>query len=52
MVTIVYNFTPVHDLGGISVNWRVFWNEIQQFDESALRVLRFNGLSPVLVNKM
>ncbi|KAK4447536.1 DNA polymerase theta [Podospora aff. communis PSN243] len=49
---VLYNFTPVHDLGGVSVNWRVFWNEMQQFDESGLRVLRFLGLSPVLVNKM
>ncbi|KAK0632277.1 P-loop containing nucleoside triphosphate hydrolase protein [Immersiella caudata] len=49
---VLYNFTPVHDLGGISVNWRVFWNEMQQLDESGLRVLRFLGLSPVFVNKM
>jgi replicative superfamily II helicase len=49
---VLYNFTPVHDLGGVSVNWRVFWNEMQQLDESGLRVLMFLGLSPVLVNKM
>ena len=49
---VLYNFTPVHDLDGVAVNWRVFWNEMQQLDESGLRVLSFLGLSPALINKM
>lgn len=49
---VLYNFTPVHDLGGVTVNWRVFWNEMQQLDGSGLRVMRFLGLKPVIVNKM
>lgn len=49
---VLYNFTPVHDLLAITVNWRVFWNEMQQLDESGLRVMSFLGLKPVTVNKM
>ena len=49
---ILYNFTPVHDLGGVSVNWRIFWNEMEQLDESGLRVMNFLGLKPGVVNKM
>lgn len=49
---VLYIFTPVHNLGGVAVDWKVFWNEVQQLDESGLRVLKFLELSPVLVNKM
>ncbi|KAK0656733.1 P-loop containing nucleoside triphosphate hydrolase protein [Cercophora newfieldiana] len=49
---VLYNFTPVHDLGSVGINWRVFWNEMQQLDESGLRVMTFLGLNPALVNKM
>jgi DNA polymerase theta len=49
---VLYNFTPVHDMGGGTVNWRVFWNEMQQLDDSGLRVMHFLGLKPVTVNKM
>jgi replicative superfamily II helicase len=49
---VLYNFTPVHDLDGVTVNWRVFWTEMEQLDESGLRVMNFLGLRPVVVNKM
>ncbi|KAK4239813.1 P-loop containing nucleoside triphosphate hydrolase protein [Achaetomium macrosporum] len=49
---VLYNFTPVHDLGGVMVNWRVFWNEMQQLDDSSLRVMNFLGLKPVIINNM
>ncbi|KAK0618145.1 P-loop containing nucleoside triphosphate hydrolase protein [Bombardia bombarda] len=49
---VLYNFTPVSDLGGISINWRVFWNEMEKLDDSGLRVMNFLGLKPVMVNKM
>ncbi|KAL2136036.1 hypothetical protein VTI74DRAFT_5772 [Chaetomium olivicolor] len=48
---VLYNFTPVQDLGG-AVNWRVFWKEMQAFDESTLRVMHFLGLKPVTINQM
>ena len=49
---VLYNFTPVHDLGGVTVNWKAFWNEMQQLDDSGLRVMQFLGLKPVVVNNM
>jgi DNA polymerase theta len=49
---VLYNFTPVNDLGGVTINWRVFWNEMQQLDDSSLRVMSFLGLKPVTVNRM
>jgi DNA polymerase theta len=49
---VLYNFTPVYDLGGTSVNWRVFWNEMEQLDDSSLRVMSFLGVKPTVVNKM
>ncbi|KAK1754947.1 DNA polymerase theta [Echria macrotheca] len=49
---VLYTFTPVHDLGGVGINWRVFWNEMQQLDESAMRVMTLAGIRPVMINKM
>jgi DNA polymerase theta len=51
-IHVLYNFTPVHDLGGVTVNWRVFWHEMQQLDDSGLRVMSFLGLKPATVNRM
>ncbi|KAH8890968.1 P-loop containing nucleoside triphosphate hydrolase protein [Thozetella sp. PMI_491] len=48
----LYNFTPVHDLGSGPINWKVFWNEMEQLDESDLRVMQFLGLKPTVVNNM
>lgn len=49
---VLYTFTPVHDLGGVAINWRVFWNAMQELDESGLRVMGFLGIKPVVVTKM
>jgi DNA polymerase theta len=49
---VLYNFTPVNDLGGVMVNWKAFWNEMQQLDSSGLRVMLFLGLKPTVVDNM
>ena len=49
---VLYNFTPVHDLDSVPVNWKVFWNEMQQLDASGLRVMHFLGLKPFVVDNM
>lgn len=49
---VLYNFTPVYDLGGTQINWRVFWNEMEQLDESGLRVMNFLALKPTQIGKM
>lgn len=49
---VLYTLTPVHDLGGVIVNWRVFWEEIDRLDDSGLRVMGFLGIKPAVVNKM
>ncbi|KAK3300942.1 uncharacterized protein B0H64DRAFT_27338 [Chaetomium fimeti] len=49
---VLYNFTPVHDLDSVPVNWKVFWNEMQQLDASGLRVMHFLGLKPFIVDNM
>jgi DNA polymerase theta len=49
---VLYTFTPVHDIGGANINWRVFWNEMEQLDDSGLRVMKFLGLKPTVVTMM
>jgi DNA polymerase theta len=49
---VLYNFTPVNDLGAVMVNWKAFWNEMQQLDNSGLRVMLFLGLKPTVVENM
>lgn len=49
---VLYSFTPVHDLVAVSINWRVFWNEMESLDHSGLRTLRIIGLKPNLINSM
>lgn len=49
---VLYIFTPIPDLNVVTINWRVFWNEMEQLDESGLRVMNFLGLKPAVVNKM
>ncbi|KAI1345158.1 P-loop containing nucleoside triphosphate hydrolase protein [Xylariaceae sp. FL0016] len=46
-----YTFTPVHDLS-MATNWRVFQAEMENLDDSGLRVMTFLGLKPTTVNKM
>jgi replicative superfamily II helicase len=48
---VLYNFTPINDLS-TPIDWRVFYNEMERFDDSAQRVLAFLGLKPTVLNKM
>ena len=49
---VLYNFTPVHDLDGILIDWRAFCTEIEGLDDSGLRTMSLLGLKPSIVNKM
>ncbi|KAK4186168.1 P-loop containing nucleoside triphosphate hydrolase protein [Podospora australis] len=49
---VLYSFTPIPDLENFAVNWRIFWNEVQQLDDSGHRVLISVGLSPGMLNRM
>ncbi|PFH61783.1 hypothetical protein XA68_16312 [Ophiocordyceps unilateralis] len=48
---ILYVFTPVHDFG-VTVNWQVFRNEMEQLDESGMRVLGFLGIRPTAILRL
>ncbi|KAL7629323.1 hypothetical protein AAE478_000843 [Parahypoxylon ruwenzoriense] len=48
---VLYMFTPVHDLS-VVINWQVFRSEMENLDESGLRVMTFLGLKPTQVNAM
>ncbi|KAK7459233.1 DEAD/DEAH box helicase [Colletotrichum acutatum] len=48
---ILYTFTPVQD-SGISINWQVFRNEMDNMDESGHRVLGFLGLKRAVINRL
>ncbi|KAK8095452.1 DNA polymerase theta subunit [Apiospora kogelbergensis] len=48
---ILYTFTPVQDFS-ITINWKVFRDELEGLDESGLRVLTFLSLKPTVVNRM
>ncbi|KAK0746159.1 P-loop containing nucleoside triphosphate hydrolase protein [Schizothecium vesticola] len=50
---VLCTFTPpVQDLSFVTVNWRVFWNEMQKLGESDLRAMGFLGIKPVMLEKM
>jgi DNA polymerase theta len=49
---VLYTFTPVHDLETMSINWRVFWNEMERLDDSGLRAMRIIGLKPNVISTM
>jgi len=49
---VLYTFTPIPDPATVTINWRIFYNEMERLDESGLRVLNFLGLKPVIINKM
>lgn len=49
---IFYTFAPVCNAGNVDINWCIFRKEIENLDESGLRVLRFVGVSPALVNRL
>lgn len=48
---ILYTFTPVQDMS-VTINWKVFHNEMECLDESGLRVLGFLGLKPTEIIRM
>ncbi|KAL1853973.1 hypothetical protein VTK73DRAFT_8863 [Phialemonium thermophilum] len=49
---VLYHFTPIQDLGGVVINWRVFWSEMEGLDESGLRTMRLLGLKPSAVSSL
>ena len=49
---IFYLFTPVQLQGLTDLDWQRFRREMECLDESGLRVLRFIGINPALVNRM
>ena len=51
-IHIFYTFTPVSMSGGTEINWPAFRREIENLDDSGLRVLAFVGVNPALVNRM
>ncbi|KAJ9142142.1 Helicase and polymerase-containing protein TEBICHI [Pleurostoma richardsiae] len=48
---VLYTFTPVHDMA-VNINWQVFAREMDNLDESGLRVLGLLGLKPTEINRM
>ncbi|KAI5862180.1 P-loop containing nucleoside triphosphate hydrolase protein [Durotheca rogersii] len=48
---VLYMFTPIHNLS-LTINWRVFRSEMENLDDSGLRVMIFLGLKPTQVNTM
>lgn len=48
---VLYTFTPVQDFS-ITVNWKVYRNEIESLDEAGLRVMFFLGIRPTVINRM
>ncbi|KAJ2905036.1 hypothetical protein MKZ38_006429 [Zalerion maritima] len=48
---ILYAFTPVNEPAA-QVNWQVFRNEMEELDDSGLRVLSFLGIRPTIINKL
>lgn len=48
---ILYTFTPVQEMS-VNINWKVYANEMENLDESGLRVLSFLGLKPTEINRM
>jgi DNA polymerase theta len=48
---ILYTFTPVQEMS-VNINWKAYANEMENLDESGLRVLSFLGLKPTEINRM
>lgn len=49
---IFYLFTPIQFYGIIDINWQIFRREMENLDDSGMRVLKYVGVNPGLVNKM
>jgi len=48
---VLYTFTPVQEFAS-TINWKVFWNEMEALDDSGLRVLKFLGLKQTTIMEM
>lgn len=48
---IFYTFTPLYS-SQTDINWPIFRREMENLDESGVRVLEFVGVNPGLVNRM
>ena len=49
---IFYMFTPVQTSGLGEVNWRIFAKEMDELDESGIRVLSYVGINRTAVVKL
>ena len=49
---VFYMFTPVQCTGLGDINWQIFRKEVENLDESGLRVLQFSYIKPGFVNRM
>ena len=48
---IFYTFTPLYN-PQTDINWPIFRRELESLDESGMRVLKYVGVNPGLVNRM
>ncbi|POS71213.1 DNA polymerase theta subunit [Diaporthe helianthi] len=48
---ILYTLTPVQEMS-VNINWNTYANEMENLDESGLRVLNLVGLKPTEINRM
>lgn len=48
---ILYTLTPVQEMS-THISWKTYANEMENLDESGLRVLNFLGLKPTEINRM
>lgn len=49
---VFYLFTPIQSNGMTEIDWQIFRREMENLDDSGMRVLRLIGVNPGLVNKM
>lgn len=48
---LLYMFTPVQNYGTV-INWKIFRNEMDAFDDSGHRVISFLGLKRSVINRL
>lgn len=49
---IFYIFTPIQSSALGEINWKVFRDEVDQLDDSGVRVLRYVGINPSMINRL
>lgn len=49
---IFYTFTPVWNPGNVEIQWAIFRREVENLDESGLRVVKLVGINPAVVNRL